>query len=341
MNNFIITVAVGSERAAIDEIHKMLRGVKLERWLADGVGLLQTEADWGLITAALDQKPPIFIRHICPVQKRVQSPGNLDTFESAVPEVLLNLDTTRTFSVQARLFIEGDWGYSRVDVHERFSKQVEAWGAKLDVKHPEQILSVVVTEDEAFIGFSLAWENLSNWAGGERRFKREEGQVSRAEFKLLEALDVFGIELKEGGSALDMGAAPGGWTRILAESGLKVVAVDPAKLDPRISRHPDVTHVRKTVQDFNAGGRTFDVITNDMRMDARDTARIMLENIELLKENGIAIVTLKLPEKRMAKTAKQALDILKKAYKIVGARQLFHNRNEVTVVVTVDPEASG
>jgi hypothetical protein len=46
---------------------------------------------------------------------------------------------------------------------------------------------------------------LSDWAGGVRRFAREEGQLSRSEFKLLEAFEVFDISVPQKGLALDLG----------------------------------------------------------------------------------------------------------------------------------------
>ncbi|NUM87630.1 MAG: methyltransferase domain-containing protein [Bdellovibrionales bacterium] len=247
--------------------------------------------------------------------------------------LLLELDTTRSYSVQTRTLEEGRWPYTRFDINNRLAAILGEWGAPLDVQHPEQILSVTLTPTEAFLGLSLARENLSDWAGGERRFKREPNQISRAEFKLLEALETFDLQLPTTGVALDMGAAPGGWTRLLSERGLRVIAVDPAELDPRAESHPNVTHIRTTVENYLPTRETFDVILNDMRMDARDSARVMLMAAQYLKPKGFGIMTLKLPEKGMGDVARAALRILGSGYSVLGARQLFHNRDEVTVAL--------
>ncbi|NJN43361.1 MAG: methyltransferase domain-containing protein [Anaerolineae bacterium] len=206
-------------------------------------------------------------------------------------------------------------------------------GRSSGCSNPEQILSVTLTPTEAFLGLSLAHENLSDWAGGERRFKREAGQISRAEFKLLEALETFKLQLPSDGLALDMGAAPGGWARLLAEHGLHVIAVDPAELDPRVETLPNVTHIRATVENYLPAREPFDLILNDMRMDARDSARVMLTAANFLKPGGFVVMTLKLPEKGTEDVAQAALKILKKDFSIIGARQLFHNRGEVTVAL--------
>ena len=90
----------------------------------------------------------------------------------------------------------------------------------------------------AFIGLSLASHNISDWAGGVRRFRREKEQISRAEFKMLEAFEAFTSTCPPAASLLDLGAAPGGWTRVLRQKGQYVTAVDPAELHPRLRRRP-------------------------------------------------------------------------------------------------------
>jgi 23S rRNA (cytidine2498-2'-O)-methyltransferase len=114
---------------------------------------------------------------------------------------------------------------------------------------------------------------------------------------------------------------------------MNVVAVDPADLDPRVRSNPAVTHVRQTAQTVLPTGEQFDVILNDMRKDALASAQIMLLAATSLKLDGLAISTLKLPKRSMASTASAALDLLQKRYSVVGARQLFHNRYEITVAL--------
>jgi 23S rRNA (cytidine2498-2'-O)-methyltransferase len=166
-----------------------------------------------------------------------------------------------------------------------------------------------------------------------RRFKREEGQISRAEFKLLEAVELFGLELPAGGRALDLGAAPGGWSRVLRRHAMQVVAVDPADLHPSLASDPAVVHHRQKVQDYFPASEQFDIILNDMRLDARDSVRCMLVAAENLKAEGIGIMSVKLPARKMAQIAARSLEMLRQEYQIVGARQLFHNRREITVAL--------
>ncbi|WP_439597435.1 SAM-dependent methyltransferase [Falsiroseomonas sp.] len=68
-----------------------------------------------------------------------------------------------------------------------------------------------------------------------------EGPPSRAYLKLWEALTRLGRHPGPGETCLDLGAAPGGWTWVLAKLGAQVVAVDKAPLDPAVAAMPGVT----------------------------------------------------------------------------------------------------
>ena len=105
----------------------------------------------------------------------------------------------------------------------------------------------------------------------ERYFKRakQEGYRSRAAYKLLQIQERFAL-LNEGDAALDLGAAPGGWSQVAVEivgSAGVVVAVDKDPLVPI----PTVRFVQLDIFDqdlleairVSRKGR-FDVILSDM-----------------------------------------------------------------------------
>ncbi len=75
----------------------------------------------------------------------------------------------------------------------------------------------------------------------------------------------------------------------------------------------------------------FDVLVNDMRMDGRDSARLMAAYAKHLYPGGLAIMTVKLPEQNRRQVLDHTLNILRNAYEIAGAKQLFHNRSEITL----------
>jgi len=82
----------------------------------------------------------------------------------------------------------------------------------------------------------------SPFVNGECAFVEDHiGPPSRAYLKLWEALTRLGAWPGPGETCLDLGAAPGGWTFVLARLGARVAAVDKAPLDPRVAAMPGVT----------------------------------------------------------------------------------------------------
>jgi 23S rRNA (cytidine2498-2'-O)-methyltransferase len=355
----VATCDEGSLDLAEQEMKRMAPGAEVMAHLAPGVMLVNSRRPFEVLAAEWAPLPPIFVRHICPVQKVValwDSPGDPGELAEAIGDpapsgLLAQLNGGVRFSVQARLF--GELPYKPYDVNQAVSQAlIEKTGAVLDVRAPQQVLSIVCASIAAavvdrlprslqppphaalhgLVGLSTPQQNLSDWAGGARRFAREEGQVSRSEFKLLEALEVFGINLPPRGVALDLGASPGGWTRVLRQRDQYVTAVDPGALDERVAVDPGVRHMRMTAEAYlHDEPDQFDLIVNDMRMDGRDSARLMVAYARQLYTHGAAIMTLKLPETRRMPILEHAFDVLRSAYTIAGAKQLFHNRSEITL----------
>ncbi len=69
----------------------------------------------------------------------------------------------------------------------------------------------------------------------------KEGPPSRAYLKLWEALVRLGRWPGPGDRCLDLGAAPGGWTYVLAKLGAEVIAIDKAPLDAKVAVLPGVS----------------------------------------------------------------------------------------------------
>jgi 23S rRNA (cytidine2498-2'-O)-methyltransferase len=344
---WILTTDENSLDLAIKEVHALDAGATVALEFAPGVLLINGSKSFAEVAAAWTEKPPIFVRHVNPVQSVLYVDTDADwkaLLEVAVTgEILPYFDAAMPFSVQSRIFPHVK--LKPFEVNETVAAiGTEQFSLTLDVREPQQIVSVVVRSDEGeppvfYVGGSLAAHNLSDWAGGMRRFAREEGQISRSEFKLLEAIETFGMELPARGTALDLGASPGGWTRVLRNFGQYVTAVDPGDLDPRLASDRGIRHKRMSAEAYlDSEPDPFDIVVNDMRMDGRDSARLMTSFARLLYPHGWALMTIKLPEYRREMILEQTLAILRNAYEIAGARQLFHNRSEITVYLL--PKAS-
>lgn len=344
----IFTTQPGSEQYGLNELLGTGCGVRLLEWMEPGTTRIEIEEGFSALARALRDRLPIFVRHICPAERLVELTGQLSDLEAVAQAARElagggRLDPGRRFSVQTRLIEKVERGYHRSEMDRAVAEVLLEQGGSWEVRHPDQVVSVVCTRDRAFVGLSDAADNLSDWPGGEHRFAREEDQISRAQFKLLEAIDVFhlpltgqGGDLSQGGrpgTALDLGAAPGGWTKVLRGLGMEVTAVDPANLHPSMEADPGVIHKKMTAQEyFQAAGR-FDLVVNDMKMDTGESTQIMGMAAGCLRPGGLAVMTLKLPKRGMQKIVNQTLKRLECWYDLIGARQLFHNRAEITVAL--------
>jgi 23S rRNA (cytidine2498-2'-O)-methyltransferase len=129
---------------------------------------------------------------------------------------------------------------------------------------------------------------------------RVAGQTCKATGKLTEALVVTGFEPRKGGVAIDLGAAPGGWTAVLAETMDTVVAVDPAALHADVLALPNVVHIKAQSQaateDIIAAvgeNKTIDLLVCDMNKHPTQMIPILDPLLRLLRPGGMVILTLK------------------------------------------------
>jgi 23S rRNA C2498 (ribose-2'-O)-methylase RlmM len=224
----------------------------------------------------------------------------------------------------------------------KFGKLIPAWierfalppELRLD-RDPKRLLSVHIQAAEKvrlFAGISPIEENLSPWSRGVCRIPREKEAVSRAESKLSEALELLGC--LRVGKALDLGAAPGGWTRVLAGRGYQVDAVDPADLSPVVENLPEVRHHQTTAGDFLLENDScYDLVVSDMKMAPLMVADLLVDIQDRVSVGGTVVATLKLGKKgNPLPTLEKALQKIGRAYTVVQTRQLYFNRHEVTVI---------
>jgi 23S rRNA (cytidine2498-2'-O)-methyltransferase len=198
---------------------------------------------------------------------------------------------------------------------------------------------VVDAPDRWWIGWHRPAAPPGIWPGGLYPSSLPEDKVSRAWLKLDEAIATFGIALKPGQRACEIGAAPGGSCQRLLEAGLEVVGIDPAAIDPRVAGHERFTHWRMRSRDVKLRGyRGFDWIVSDMNIDPVST----LEAIERIvagpgvRPRGI-IATFKLPDWSRAGELSGWLDRLRGLGFPARARQLSTGGREVCVVAQKVP----
>lgn len=189
----------------------------------------------------------------------------------------------------------------------------------------------------AWVGESPARDG--QWPLGIARLRMPGGAPSRSTLKLAEAFVTFlGARehtlLRPGLHAVDLGAAPGGWTWQLVQRGVRVIAVDNGPLKGPVAADPLVTHVREDAFAFRArrpvDWLVCDVVESPMRI-AELVARWIAEG-----RARRAIFNLKLPMKRRDHEVQRCLRRMDEIAQAAGTsitiavRQLYHDREEVT-----------
>lgn len=315
------------------------RGLNVER-IGPDLGVIATATPKvGEVAAACARRPLVFLRHLSVEVARV---GRADAAEMrAVSTAVLPVIASHSCSQLAvHTWASGapKIGYSSGELFTQLATDLATRGISVTHAGQEHILSCCITASGVSLGLNRAQDSLTDWPGGRVRLARDEAQVSRAEFKLEELFQLFPVNLPANGRAVDLGASPGGWTRILRQRGLTVWAVDPGDLDPRVAADSGVHHARTTAGEFfRSTDQIFDLVVNDMRMDPLMTCEVMIDATHHLHPGGLAIVTLKTGNRQPVDLVRRCLASLGRAYEIKHARQLHHNRHEVTVVARRKP----
>jgi len=289
----------------------------------------------GDLASACREAPTVFIRHLMREVGTIPlaAAGEIDQVVSTAVDTWTSLPLQPEASLQ--VWTSGESGVPwRTDaLRAALAEALSAEGVQTARAGKSQVLGVVVSGDGISLGLNGAANALSDWPGGRVRLAKPKGQISRSEFKLEELFRVHTLPFPQGGTAIDLGASPGGWTRILRQHGFTVWAVDPARLDPRLAGDPGVRHVRTTAGPFLASTDvSADLVVNDMRMEPDLSVSVMLGAARRIAPGGMMIQTLKVTPQHTLATVRRALDALRHGYEIVWAGQLHHNRNEVTVV---------
>jgi 23S rRNA (cytidine2498-2'-O)-methyltransferase len=194
----------------------------------------------------------------------------------------------------------------------------------------------------AYVGTSLTAQ-ASPWPMGIPRLRMPHGAPSRSTLKLAEALVTFLGErestlLRPGLRAVDLGAAPGGWTWQLAKRGLRVTAVDNGPLKGTVASDPLVTHLREDGLTWRPK-RAVDWLVCDI---VEQPLRIADMVGHWIADGAArrAIFNLKLPMKKrydeVLRCESRIDDIMARAgvRHIQRVRQLYHDREEVTAYLT-------
>lgn len=184
-------------------------------------------------------------------------------------------------------------------------------------------------------------EDSAPWPLGVPRLRMHPEAPSRSALKLEEALLTLLDDgertrlLRDGLRAADLGAAPGGWTWVLVRNGLHVTAIDNGPLRQHLLDSGRVDHLR--ADGFRWQPKApLDWMVCDMVEQPRRVAERMAT---WLREGWCrqAIFNLKLPMKKRWEETRLCLDLFAQQAQRplrIRARQLYHDREEITVFAT-------
>ncbi|WP_417682645.1 23S rRNA (cytidine(2498)-2'-O)-methyltransferase RlmM [Pseudidiomarina aquimaris] len=199
-----------------------------------------------------------------------------------------------------------------------------------------------ISNSEVVIGFSYSF-NQSPWLMGIPRLRMPSDAPSRSTLKLDEAFQVFvpaherEERISSGMNAVDLGAAPGGWTYQLVRRGMMVQAVDNGPMAEALMETGQVKHIKEDGFKYRPKKKNVTWLVCDMVEKPARVGELMTDWL-LQEDCKEAIFNLKLPMKRRYAAVAEYLQHIKETLQEHGrgkfelqAKQLYHDREEITV----------
>lgn len=182
------------------------------------------------------------------------------------------------------------------------------------------------------------------WPMGIPRLRMYSNAPSRSTLKLAEAFmtllspEELENQLRAGQRAVDLGAAPGGWTWQLANRGLRVIAVDNGPMKDTVMATEMVEHLKADGFTWRPQ-RAVDWMVCDMVEQPSRIASLVADWIGTGRCRH-SIFNLKLPMKRRLEAVEQCRILIQKRLASVGPydlriKQLYHDREEVTAYLSL------
>ncbi|WP_018411085.1 23S rRNA (cytidine(2498)-2'-O)-methyltransferase RlmM [Methyloversatilis thermotolerans] len=219
------------------------------------------------------------------------------------------------------------------------ARALEEAGAFSEQPGAPRLHILFVSADTAIVALSFP-DRRSEWLNGIPRLRMPREAPSRSTLKLAEAFHTLLDEgeqerlLKPGMTAVDLGAAPGGWTWQLVSRHIHVTAVDNGRMNPALLESGLVIHKREDGFRF-VPRKPVDWLVCDMVEQPRRIAQLVARWIT----TGLcrhAVFNLKLPMKRRYEEWQLCSELIREAcasadLKVqLRSRQLYHDREEVT-----------
>jgi 23S rRNA (cytidine2498-2'-O)-methyltransferase len=339
--HFLLTTREGSEQDLVDEL-KLLNVVDPPaRMIAPALVLAPK-------VPKRDKRPVelTFARQGFPVLQSVHA-HDLDTISQRIARSLRGqLAEAQEYALQVWV-PDSDLGNPLASLADELQTKIAAQldeslpGKRVDDAALRRLQSLpfaqvcLIDPERAAAGVTYSNAAISLARGGRTRVRVTGEFPSRAARKLEEALAWLGVEPSAGDLCVDLGAAPGGWTYVLANRRARVIAVDPAKLRPEILAKKGVSHVQHSAFTFEPDV-TVDWLFCDMAWRPLEAAAL-LAKWGRRKWARMMVANIKLPMTKKADILTRVRAILEQEgnWKHVRMKQLYHDRDEITLTAHV------
>ncbi len=341
MDSFLLLTRAGFEGDCAAELADRTSG-------AGGSGYPQVRKGEGwLVWRQLQGEPlavvrpmPVFARTAWPILETLELPG-----QDRISPILDALEGTGSWTGVRLEHPDTNEGRALQRFLRGFRRPLEKTlrNRGMLTSHGEAVLNLFFADSrQVTLGWSQPpWD--CGWGSGIPRLRLARQAPSRSALKLEEAwLRLFSPEerqhwLRAGRTAVDLGAAPGGWTWQLARHGLRVTAVDHGMLDEGLLREYPVEHLRADAYTWRPKGTVDWLVCDVVDKPARTLA--LMEKWLAGGRARLAVFNLKLPMKQRYRVVEQSLGRLRAMSGAgnggfsVRAAQLYHDRDEITVAV--------
>ena len=316
----------------------------------------------------IDERNNLFIAEIAEGRERqldrsafiysyfpIYNQGRLDkkSYIKSVYRCIEGLEINRQKGTTLECFdINCKSGYSAKDIEVQVGTALEHDGYNIDIARPSVLAYAVLLNSVCYAGYVSLDGIRREFIDTFRFYKHKE--ISRAEFKLVEAFDTF--RPKAPRIAIDLGAAPGGWSLCLARSGAAVVAIDSAELeygkiinagiDAVAAKNPhgvrlNMERLRQgTIVHLKCGfqkaekcleGGIADMLTIDINSGGIASSDAVLRYSRFMKKGAYLIMTVKCIMRSVPKYMREVEGILGGKFRILQWKVLPHNRQEITL----------
>lgn len=191
---------------------------------------------------------------------------------------------------------------------------------------------VLVEPNQWWFGWHRATTTPTCWPGGVPILPKPAQVISRAYWKLAEALAWMPLPLAAGDLCVEIGCAPGGAAQLLLEKGLRVIGIDPAEVAPSIFEHPRFEHWKKRAADIRRKQfRKVKWLFADSNVAPQHTLDAVGDIVTYpdVDVQGL-VLTLKLPDWQLAEQIPDYVAQVKSwGLQDVRTRQLAFNRQEI------------